>query len=472
MAQITESERIARIQQLLAELHKVPPERHETVQMPWTAGEPLLEVIRIGVDEVLLNPQSHRIRAQLQDDPEWESLSHDPFGEPAQRLIERHVREARKPEEFSALRDSLLQDGQTDPGVMTHSGLLINANTRVVALREVEAPLKRSIRVAVLPPTAKPEDLALLELRLQMQKQLKVEYTMTNELLFIEELSVKRGLSAAQIAKELRIMSESVRKGEAEVQLRLKLLDLIRVMQRLPSEPLRLTFFDERIKLEQLREVHRVYTALVESDLARARKYLESFLLSIAVGVTAVHQIRHIDAEFMSLYMLPALEEDELIGPFADALAGSPDGPSTRKQPPGIDLLAGDDVNDDEPPTVDAGHLIDIVTASDKRVEVPGTHVVLDQEDLKDSVKAAITVGIKDKKRVRKDEDQLAAPATGVKQATQQLARAKEALLAIRDDPDFDERLRKTLEAAYKKLTRTSRDLESALVKAGVIEKK
>jgi hypothetical protein len=56
VSQITESERVTRVQQLLAELHKMPPEKHETVHMPWTAGEPLLEVIRIGVDEVLLNP--------------------------------------------------------------------------------------------------------------------------------------------------------------------------------------------------------------------------------------------------------------------------------------------------------------------------------------------------------------------------------------------------------------------------------
>jgi hypothetical protein len=471
VSQITESERVTRIQQLLAELHKMPPEKHETVHMPWTAGEPLLEVIRIGVDEVVLNPQSHRIRAQLQDDPEWEALSREPYGEPAQRLIERHVRAARTPEEFSALKQSLLQDGQTDPGVMTHTGLLINANTRVVAFREVEDPLKRSIRVAVLPPTAKPEDLALLELRLQMQKQLKVEYTMTNELLFIEELSVKRGMSAAQIATELRIAPESARKGESEVQLRLKLLDLIRIMQRLPTEPLRLTFFDERISLEQLRELYRVYTPLLESDPRAARTHLESFLLSIAVGVSAVHQIRHIDADFMSSYMLPSLEEDELVGPVADALAARTDAAAPFSQPSGVELLDARELDDGELPDVDTARLIDVVTAADKRVEVPGTNFILDQDEVKDAVKAAITVGIKDKKRVQKDEDQLAAPSAAVKQATQQVTRAKEAVMAIRDDPDFDERLRKTLEAAYKKLNRTSRDLEAVLVKTGVLPK-
>ena len=474
MSQITESERSARIQQLLAELHKMPPEKHETVRMSWTAGDPLLDVVRIGVDEVLLNPQSHRIRAQLQDDPEWQALSNEPFSEPAQRLIEDHVRAARKPEDFAALKESLLQDGQTEPGVMTHTGLLINANTRVVALREVEDPLKRVVRLAVLPSTAMPEDLALLELRLQMQKELKVEYTMTNELLFIEELAVKRHMSPAQIAKELRIFPDSARKGETEVQLRLRLLDLVRTMQRVPSKPLGLTFFDERIKLEQLREVHRVYAPLLEEDPTTAKAYLESFLLSISVGVSAVHQIREVDEAFMGSYMLPLLEEDDGIGQVADALVAPRDGARGSASPSGVNLLAGPDADSDEEDQstlVDTARLIDLVNDSDKRIEVPGTNFILDQDEVKEALKTAISVGIKDKRRVQKDEDQLAAPSAAVKAATQQVTRAKEALAAVRDEPEFDERCRKKLEAAFKKLSRTSHDLEDALAKAGVISK-
>ncbi len=477
VSQITESERVARIQQLLAELHKMPPEKHETVHMPWTAGEPLLEVIRISVDELLLNPQSHRIRAQLQDDPEWASLREEPFGEPAQRLIERHVRAAREPAEFSALKQSLVQDGQTDPGVMTHAGVLVNANTRAVALREVDDPLKRSLRVAVLPPTAKPEDLALLELRLQMQKQLKVEYTMTNELLFIEELSVRRRMSAGQIATELRIEPENKRKGEAEVDLRLKLLDLIRIMQRLPTRPLPVTFFDERIgsvprsSVQQLRELYRAYAPLVESDPPAARAHLQRFLLSVAVGVSAVHQLRVVDEEFMDAYMLPALEEEEQIGPVADALVETPNGRAGDTPPAGVELLDGHDSHEGEQPTVDTAHLLDLVTRADKRIEIAGTHFVVDQDDLKAALNTAIKAGIKDKKRVEKDENELAAPASAVKQATQRIASAKECLLAVVEDPEFDQRRRKTLETAYKKLLRTNRELEAALVRTGVITK-
>lgn len=470
MAQITQAQRIERISQLLNELHKMPPEKHETVRMPWTGDQPLLDVVRIGVDEVLLNPQSHRIRAQLQDDLEWQQLGKDPYGEAAQRLIERHVRASRKPDQFAALTESLIADGQTDPGVMTHTGLLINANTRVVALRTIEDPAKRYIRVAVLPASAQPDELALLELRLQMQQDLKVKYTMSNELLFIEELSVQRGMSAVQIARELRIKTESSKKGEVEVQLRLTVLDLLRVMQKIPEQSLPLTFFDERIKLEQLLEVQRIYAALVEEDPARARRHLESFLLSIAVGVSSVHQIRQVDADFMTDFMMPVLGEDETLGSFADALSAPPDKGSSTNRPPGVDALVGPDHDDDIAP-VDVGYLINLMTKRDKRIEIPGTNVIIDQDDLRDVLKEAVTGGILDKKRVKRDENQLAAPSEALKQATQQVARAKETLFSVHDDPEFDDRRRKTLEARHKKLGRACRDLEVTLVKTGVIEK-
>lgn len=218
-------------------------------------GEPLLcDVIKISVDEVLLNHQSHRLRAQLEDDPEWADCKNDPHAEAAQTVIRRLVRETRGPEAFKALKESLERDGQTDAGVITHDGVLVNANTRAVALDELyQDPAKRFIRVAVLPTTIKPNEIALLELRLQMQKELKEPYTMTNELLFIEELSNERHLPDAQIAQELRIFPESVKKGEAEVRLRLQMLDLIRVMRKIPDDKLPLSFFDQRVSYEQLK---------------------------------------------------------------------------------------------------------------------------------------------------------------------------------------------------------------------------
>lgn len=381
-------------------------------------------------------------------------------------MIETHVRNARKPQEFAALKDSLLREGQTAPGVMTHDGVLVNANTRAVAMRDFEDPAKRYIRVAVLPPTAQPEEMALLELRLQMQKELKVDYSLTNELLFIEELSNERGLTDGQIARELRVFPENERKGASEVRLRLQMLDLIRDMQKIPAEPLQLTFFDDRIAYEHLRDLHRNYHGALHDDPNEARAYMESFLLSIACDVTPVHQVRKIDASFMAGYMLPQLEEDEEIGDYASKLA-APTGNGSASTGTGSALLTSTD--DDDPKPIDVKQLIDIVTRRDKRVEVPGTPLTIERDDVKQAIKGAIITGIKEKRRNDREADKLEAPTEGVKHATREVTQTIEAVRAIANDPDFDTKRQKTLEAAYKKLKRTVRDLEQLLVKANFV---
>src|SRR6266511_1544079 len=96
VAQITDPERIQRIKKLINELNKVPPERHEVKQLPWHGGQPLLcQVITIAVDDALLNHRSHRLRAQLQDNPEWQEHSNDPHSEAAQQVVQRQIRESR-----------------------------------------------------------------------------------------------------------------------------------------------------------------------------------------------------------------------------------------------------------------------------------------------------------------------------------------------------------------------------------------
>lgn len=467
MPTVTEAQRIQRIKELLAELNKVPPERHEVVRVPGPGNEPRhCQVIKIHVDEVVLNPRSHRVRAQLEDDPEWAEHRDDPFSESAQAVIQRQVRAARTPEAFAALKESLSNEGQTDPGVITSKGVLINANTRAVALRELDDPNKRYIRVAVLPDTMQEDELALLELRLQMQKELKVEYSLTNELLFIEELSAERSMPPTQIAKELRI-GETPKKGESEVTLRLKLLDLLRTMQQFPKDGLRLTFFDS-LGYEQLRDLHRAHSAVVDNDPRRATSILDAFLLSVSVGVTPVHQLRRIDPDFIPDYMLPQLEEDEMIGAHAAKLAALP----TQKvaKPTGVGaLLTGDGEGDLS--EVNVRGLIDIVTQRDHKVPIPGTNLVLERDDVKDAVKTAIINGVTEKKRDDSASDRLQAPIDRVRAAAKQVDKCTESCDGVIDTAEFGDSRRKSLEVAFKRLQKNFRLLEAELAKAGVTKK-
>jgi hypothetical protein len=345
--------------------------------------------------------------------------------------------------------------------VVTSKGVLINANTRAVALRELDDPNKRYIRVAVLPDTMQEDELALLELRLQMQKELKVEYSLTNELLFIEELSVERSMPPAQIAKELRI-GETAKKGESEVSLRLKLLDLLRTMQQLPKDWLRLTFFDT-LGYEQLRDLHRAYGAVVDNDPVRATSILEAFLLSVSVGVTPVHQLRRIDPDFIPEYMLPQLEEDEMIGAHAAKLAALPT--QEIAKPTGVGaLLTGD--GDGDLTEVNVRGLIDIVTQRDHKVPIPGTSLVLER----DAVKTAIINGVTEMKRDDSASDRLQAPIDRVRLAAKQVDKCTEACDGVIGTAEFGDSRRKSLEVAFKRLRKNFRLLEAELVKAGVIK--
>lgn len=466
MAQITAQERIQRVQELLDEVHKFPPEQHETQLIQLTAGPKLCDVIKMKADEVLLNHRSHRIRSQLEDDPQWEEVKADPHSEAAQKIIQHHVRHARHEDKFNELKESLLKEGQAEPGVMTHDGVLVNANTRAVAMREMDDPAKRYLRVAVLPKTIQPDEIGLLELRLQMQKELKVEYSLTNELLFIEELSNERGMSDEVIASELRLNPESPKKGAQEVAMRLKYLDLLRTLQRIPSNPLRLHQFDV-IALQHLKDVYATHQRLLEQDPIEADTYLQSFLLSVLVDVKAVHQIRVIDPDFVGTYVLPSLEEDEMIGQHVAKLAAPAEaGPGAPKGAKALLGGGGEQGNGEAPNVV---RLIDAVAGHDHNIKIPGGALKLERNDVRDAIKSAYESGIKEKKRDERESNRLEAPTEAVKTATREIAKAQEALKAALTDPEFVASYRKTLEANFKKLTRTLRTLEQALGKANII---
>jgi hypothetical protein len=469
LPQTTESHRIERIRELLAEANKIPPsKRPEGERLPAIGsgdGE-VCPVITIGVDEVVLNPDSHRIKAQLQDDPEWEDLKNQPYSEQAQNLIRRHVREARKENDFAELKNSIASEGQDFPGVITHMGVLVNANTRAVAIGEFEDPTKRFIRVAVLPETVQPRELALLELRLQMRKELKEPYTLTNELLFIDELSA-RGLTDKQIARELRIYPDNEAKGEKEVQTRLRLLDLIHQLQRIPSVPPSLGFFDT-LGYEQLRELLRDQDALMQTDPDEAERLMASFLLSTAVGVTPVHRLRKIDPSFMDEYMYPQLEEDEELGRFAEILAIGDEEPMvTSRSSNVLDLPTAS--SDGETGEINIKRLVNAVTGPGKELKIPGTAFTIQRSSLREGIKAAILTGIKEKQRDKKDENKLEAPLTAVKTATKQLVGAADAVKEVVNDPDFDQSRKRSLEAAFKKLRKRQRELENILTELEIL---
>ncbi len=161
--------------------------------------------------------------------------------------------------------------------------------------------------------------------------------------------------------------------------------------------------------------------------------------------------------------MLPQLEEDEVVGNFADALAG---GQGAAKNDESGLMVDGDD----EESAIDLKGLIDIATRRDKRVEVPGENFVLKQDEVNEAFRSAMLTGIKEKRRDDKDADKLEAPISAVRTATRELSKASEAIKALAGDDQFDERRKKSLEVAFNKLKRGVRGLEQRLSKEEIIE--
>jgi len=468
MAQVTQNERDQHISAMLKQRKADPPHTDGEVRIEVGGQSHLCPVITAKADMLLLNHNSHRIRSQLQDDPRWSELTKEPHSDAAQKVVAEYVKGSRSLERFEELKVSLLR-GQQEPGIITRRGVLINANTRAVAIREFEDPSKRLIQIAVLPENVNDQgDLSILELRLQMQREYKEDYTFTNHLLFIEEMEKEHGMSASQIAVYMGIK-------EKDVKQRLQILDLIRQMQKMPDEPLKLTFFDE-VALQQLVDLQSTYESLInKGDASGARKQLQTWLISVAAGVTNVHALRQVDGDFISLFAVPNLEdEDDIVAGAALKIVLESRNTDIKESPVGADELSGEDEKDagsadDEP---DLSTLLNLVTQRENTITVPAqpgvTPVQVQKKDLAQAIGAAITIGTKDKKREVNKDKKIETPAANLKQAREHLKVALDALTTVHADDDFKATQQKSVGFEFDKLRKAVKDAGDRLTTMGI----
>ena len=167
---MTDEGRKKRIQEALKAWHE-KEEPRESLPLFWHGPQQIFPVVELDIDVPLLNTKSHRLRSQLESDPRGKSVLNDPWSDSAQEVAAEYLR--KPPEEFERLMQNLALEGQRQPGVITREGVLMNANRRLAALRELRDPNKRWIRVAVLPSDAAPLELVDLELTLQIPRRAK-----------------------------------------------------------------------------------------------------------------------------------------------------------------------------------------------------------------------------------------------------------------------------------------------------------
>jgi hypothetical protein len=446
MPPISEEARKTRIETALESLS---PEA-ERIPVPWQDSGTTFPVITIPLDAVVLNPKSHRIRAQLESHPQRSLVEQSPYSEQAQEVVTEILHNT---EGFERLKTNLEEEGQRDAGVITRAGLLVNGNTRAAALRDIG---KQYIRAAVLPGDATQQEIDELELRLQMKRDLKQEYTFTNELLFVDELITRYNRSVEQIAFELRWATsrspKELDKGKERVRQSVRILNVIRQLQVLSGSKLPLTDFDE--KRQALIEVDEEYQRLRQVDPDKASKVRDTRMIGVLVGL-GYRELRQIDDRFLDDYFVPALTDTKSLGKYADALTTQE---TTDEDLPGLDILPSPSTEPDRA----AEPLLRLIAASatDDQVEVPGDaeRVTLPRDQLIDVVRGTMEEAADTARLDKKAEGQRGAPILRLQSAERELRRALEAYRRIKTDSSFDHGRLKQLFAQLKRTVESFAD--------------
>ncbi len=418
-------------------------------------GEPkLLPVISLPVDAVLLNPNSHRIQAELESHPNRELIEGAPHSDEAQEAIEELLRNT---EYFDDLRRDLKETSQRQPGVVTRFGLMVNANRRTVALRDSEMD---SVRVAVLPPGLNERDIDAIELQLQMRRDYFAEYTFTNRLKFIETWRSRHGMSDEWLARVLGFAASSeqreLKKGADEVRLEARLFTMIRDVQEMSGRTIPLTFFND--KRQTLLEVDLRYEKAKKHNPKAALALRNAQLITLFLRGTRYQMVRKMDEAFFSDYFVPALEESSGLSDVVEALTRRYKGDETSGDDLGLSVLGGEDEPTDEPdPQVlltllsrTAGE--DVISLSDR----DGDEVQFSRERLVEELDVAMGDALEELQADTSRENRLETPIARVRDAERKLKKARHAWDTIKTNPRFD--IRK-FEMHVGKTARTARAL-------------
>jgi hypothetical protein len=278
----------------------------KTLQVEYRGQSKILPVITIDPKSLLLNHNNNRLSAQLLDHPEKLVVYGNPTSSQAQAVLADLLS---KTDEFKNLKEELNQIGQQNPGLITRNGLLVNGNTRVVALRQLG---KTGVDVAVLPDDADDAAILDLEMFLQMVHLTHQDYTFTNELLLLEKCK-KMGNTDEQIAEKMKW----TRGWKKKLNEKFQLLKLINEIRGLSSTPLAYQVFDT--KSQHLKDLNDAYESLKTNDLSAANRMKWSRIAAMFLGVNK-DQTRAIDEDFIDDDVVKRSDSNSLSSNILDGL--------------------------------------------------------------------------------------------------------------------------------------------------------
>lgn len=416
----------------------------ETERVTFRGSLQLLPVVRIALTDTVLNARSHRIRAQLEGVANADVVKSDPDGEQAQETIRTLLRETPG---FLPLKENLEVDKQKSPGVITANGLLINANTRAVALRDLG---RTHIDVAVLPADATIEELYALEADLQVAVDYKQDYSFTNELLFVHDLITDQQRSDEQVALQMRWATPgkaaSVSKGAEQVRRYTRHLAFIREIQSLSGRKVPLVDFDDA--QQTLAEFDTRYQSLrvTNPDGADEMKLAQILALLADLGYQASREIK---PGWVDEYLADAISENPVLKGVMDAVVEGVPEESSGTELSGLDVLdalggeeAGGAATSAAQQTV--ATLVERLgnSAQEDTVALPGAdgdETELPRQAVLDAVQDALKAAAETAKEAAAQGDALKAATTHCLEAAKRLKKAAAAWTANSGDPEFDD---------------------------------
>ncbi|GIE96641.1 transcriptional regulator [Paractinoplanes rishiriensis] len=292
----------AQVEERLAEVHRSSGVA-ETLKVEFRGGPMNVQVIDMPVMNLFYNPGTHRIRAQRSHDPGKDAvLSADPWTDESQEylhylLTTQPADPSRRDPRFDELKESLREYRQLEPGLITRDGILVNANTRRAALKELGFP---SIRVGVLPATCTWEDIHAVELTLQLRQDHRRDYSYINHLLALDE-QMTLGRQLSDIARMFHTTSQAL---ERDVWILSNLRDLVR---RSSNGGFALRLMDFENAKEKLFELYRSVKG--ERNAEKADLLKEARLAAITLDF-AKTDVRYIGADFQSRFLDRRLPEE------------------------------------------------------------------------------------------------------------------------------------------------------------------
>ncbi|MBX7270044.1 hypothetical protein KIF24_31165 [Micromonospora sp. Llam7] len=416
--------------EMIAQAQKaVVPEQADRRPFEWRGARLMIPAIAIPVADVLLNPRTHRVRAQVKGlGARGSIVATEPYGDESQQLLADLIR---KTKGYNDVKRTIHREEQQEPGLITYEGVLINANTRAVALRDLHAELPydearrfRFIKVQVLPQEATSDEIMQLEFDFQMRQRTQQDYTFTNELLFIKDL-LDAGRSPEDIGlQKNRSYNPSSRRDRdaaaKEVQTEDRLRQIIEELIEASGGALGWEDFDD--DRQNLLEIDTTYqTMSTRKSPDAARRVRRAKLVGLLAGMD-YRRVRHIDESYLDGYVLPALEEEDPLRTAAQALAIG-QRQAQRADVQGLSLL--DDLDEDGPVTgsgsVTLQPLFDVLVRTgkvdptrdiDAHVEVPtdtGTRK-LPKSTFLDAVRHAMQTAADNKARDNQGLDALDVP--------------------------------------------------------------